>query len=609
MKDRNFCSLFLIERRINDSLRASAASVSAIAKAGEGANYIPSVPFSEKRMGDDYAVLSIDPLECPHNVYVDVTVTNASGVCNDDLVKALYDIGPWNTEREYDHYADKHPFEMAKLHKRANDIKKLFFIVKEKDPAPVGMYHWQENPTKFSRRLTLKNLVEIIMGNIILRRQELYSELFEEPTDYDSFGVQTLAIRSRYTLTKLCDAFFDMDTYSKCIVLVEATCLFLRSQNTGVKLFVEDLYCNTFSSILRKSFFRPPPPPLRATTRQHTFLKDVVPLNDVRVVSVGEHIEDFLATNIDVPESFYQDKYPPIMPPPVNSDDDVPEPKRHRRGNGAFSVMDIQEKRISVSGSVSSPFAVYIRRKPIVPSVHNLLLFPVYSPDNQCIAFFLKLKKRGTSIAFSHRAFPHRRPKSFWNMQANGLVALQPCGLLAYKNGPTTDTSREEKEVRELIDDTKRAAAVLLTALAIFYTEVKILGSAAELVLGSDILHAMNAILEQGVSKAWWSTLFPRTFRNDFNDIYFPLKHGRRVPTIFNARVTQDMALNMDFVSTAVDIRRRVTTAAATATEGTNRASLLLKRSTIEDQYKRDFSSRMLLIVDNMSKIVGLLLP
>ena len=150
---------------------------------------------------------------------------------------------------------------------------------------------------------------------------------------------------------------------------------------------------------------------------------------------------------------------------------------------------------------------------------------------------------------------------------------------------------------------------MLLTALAMFYMEVKILGSTAELVLGSDVLDAMNAILEQGVSKAWWSTLFPRTFRNDFNDIYFPLKHGRRVPTIFNARVTQDMALNMDFVSTAVDIRRRVTTAAATATEGTNRASLLLKRSTIEDQYKRDFSSRMLLIVDNMSKIVGLLLP
>ena len=451
---RPMCSVSLVERRVNDIVRSSAAAEAAAAIRGNCAEYISDEPPSVKLAGPKYVVLAPDPLEDPERVYCDVVVRKISTRAPEEEWEKLYtklkSIGSWRknviaevsetTRRQLDPSLD-----MRKI--RQEFINAVTFINRER-PAEVDLPEWQERPNEFARRLSLKHLVRMIMDSGIVRSKKvLYTDIFEDPAELVyAPGAIGHANRARFTQESLIEWFFAFDTYSKCIVFIEAVVRYMQAQAGPIVFLLDDIFCDVFTPVVRPSYLsmvRDTPPELTIASTK-----------DVRLLPVTECVKNFLLRNVDVTQfskigadyecarhrntSWQTTMAETILPAPltmvesikrilsrrdnetgtISSTDDnddngygdgsganisstkrmkrslpTSDEKRTKRAKEDVSIYSMIE---GYEDGVISPVNVHCRREPIIISSHNHLLFPVFDSGSgrseANILFFVKLR-------------------------------------------------------------------------------------------------------------------------------------------------------------------------------------------------------------------------
>nr|BDT62678.1 MAG: wsv415-like protein [Metapenaeus ensis nimavirus]GBG35484.1 wsv415-like protein [Metapenaeus ensis nimavirus] len=435
---RQMFSLSLLQKNINDAVRSSAASEVAASTEGDGAECIYGQSPSSKLAGPKYLVLGLDPCEDPTKVYIDVVIKKCIGFKPllpewERVFSDLWEIGAW----------------------KRNPATNVSFVTRlDPVPAPVELPQWQQSIYGFARRLTLKELCSLLLrSGIVKSKSGLFDLLFEMPHEIVSAGgMKGLANRARFTKTSLIEWFFSFDTYSKCILFFEVVCWYLATQASPVMLFLDDVFCEVFSHILRPTYITR----IKASVSYENLL---APTLDTRLVPLTEFVENFLRTPIVIRGLLASDSeykfIDGVTVPPTSDKTDVESVKSILRGEdrhgvdssssspspdddddedddedddddddtpradrgyiavtkrkaplyrGPFQKSSKSIKRFShtiqystieghQSGSLS-PLTIHVRSEPIVPHTHNHLLFPVFSSDNPGaeILFFVRPK-------------------------------------------------------------------------------------------------------------------------------------------------------------------------------------------------------------------------
>ena len=436
---RQLCSLHLVQRTVNDGVRYSAASDAAGSLKGGGAEFIRGESPSHKLSGPKYVIVAPDPCEDPEKVYVNVVIRKTQDRRQltqewEKMFSDLKKLGPWISGTRNTSPDD---FTLDEKHRRAA-MDKLTFIGRL-DPAAVDLPAWQESNGEFARRLTLRNLCTIILeSGIIKSKKDLFNEIFEEPWEVAKAGnVWGIGNRGRFTQESLVEWFFSFDTYSKCIIFYEAVTRYSDAQATPVNLFLDDIYCDVFSQILRQTYITK----VDSTVSPEKLLS---PTSDTKLLPVTECVKNFITSAIQVTDfSCTRREYRfatgafgagrSAVPPSAetrmesvrrilkrNNNEDVPSSdEEYDNYDDGNITIGVRRKAASYRGCFNSerqkkgdaniipyslvdgyntgrisPLTVYMRNEPLVPSAHNHLLFPVFA-DNKPgaeIVFFMRPK-------------------------------------------------------------------------------------------------------------------------------------------------------------------------------------------------------------------------
>lgn len=475
---RHLCSLYLLQRKVNDGVRLLAASNAAASIKNGETEYICGQSPSHQLAGQKYLVIVPDPCEDPDRVYIDVVVKkmqDSSYLTREwnRVFDELKNLGPWRCGSRG---KDKGTEEK---HRRATIDKNLSFVGRL-DPAAVDLPESQESDSEFARRLTLRHLCHIILrSDIVKSKRDFVNAIFEEPWEVVSAGnVRGIANRARFTPESLIDWFFSFDTYSKCIIFLEAVIRYLDAQATPVSLSLDDIYCDVFTQILRRTYIT------RINSSASSPEKSLAPTSDTRLLPVTDCIKNFLTSTVEVTDfSFTRNEYrfatntngcssistgsviPSAAETTVESikrllcedgqttTSEEEDEEDNRNGvsvkrqlapyRGPFSK---RKKRKTEDDVVSyslidgykegglSPLIVYVRNEPLVPSAHNHLLFPVFADD-----------KPGSEILF----FMHPKLTSAASLLLPGLFRNKNqylCGDCKWMNNNNNSTGEEEEE-------------------------------------------------------------------------------------------------------------------------------------------------------------------
>ena len=265
-----FCSLYLVEREINDPVRRSAAAEAAVSRYSDlkscwGGN------VSKWTSTEGYVILCPDPLEDAKTVYIDVKVSILDVITDEDeqekVTIALKALGPWKPE------------------------KGTRFITREEDRARVDVDPSYERYHEFYRRLSLFDLANYISVLYKDSRKDVVDELFETPAGItEENSLMSLTNRSKLTKEVLEDWFFNLDTYSKCITLVEAFSRNLHLVDAPVRLDIYDIYCKTYAKINRPVYLN-----MIDKSDLKTQLREIFVLEDVKVTPVDNVLANFLS--------------------------------------------------------------------------------------------------------------------------------------------------------------------------------------------------------------------------------------------------------------------------------------------------------------------------
>lgn len=414
-----FCSLYLVEREINDPLRRSAAAEAAVSRYSDMKSCWDG-DVSKRTSTEGYEILCPDPLEDAKTVYVDVKVSVLDVIGGEDeqekVTRTLKVLGPWVPEK---------------------DIR---FITREEDRARVdvnpcyGRYH------EFYRRVPLFNLAKLISDVYSNSRKDLVDELFETPAAItEENSLMSLTNRSKFTKEVLEDWFFDLDTYSKCITLVEAFSRNLHLVDAPVRLDIYDVYCKTYTRVKRLVHLN-----MIDKSDIKTQLRELSVLEDVKATPVDNVLANFLSFTPDVhyfdnnwskrfdreeSVAVFGDLFKTLteMIPPKASSSQQPAKKRLKTSHETETYT--VKNGYSSCGKSIEPFSISIRKEAILPSEGSLLrrqlLFPVYSsesPDD--VLFFVKPKKTTVATLFLPGLFRSRG--QFLSGNCKGLVPSSP---------------------------------------------------------------------------------------------------------------------------------------------------------------------------------------
>lgn len=345
-----FCSVSLVDYRINNTMRRNAAAKATVVKEED------IIPCCEKMMMcEDYEIICPDPLENPKVMFVDVEVNIVKSDGKEEPVtKALKELGPFETGA------------------------RRRFITREENQAPVSVEPWRESPVLFYRRLSLYDLAAFVRDSYIEDRRAIFDELFEDPEEMtQNNDLTSLINRSKFSKESLEDWFFDLDTYSKCITLVETFSRKLYESMAPVRIDVYDLYCRRFTKIKRQVS-------IGLLDENDTKFKNLSPLPDVKLVSANKVISDFLSFTMASKLS------------------------KCLEDDGAPSVIKLKVKNGYDSISIS-PFEVEIRTRPKIgmSQLFNQLLFPVYAEGKE-ILFLMKIRPHMVATLFLPGLFRSR---------------------------------------------------------------------------------------------------------------------------------------------------------------------------------------------------------
>lgn len=436
-----FCSLHLVDKTLNNQVRRQAAADAIVALYKDLGERGEDMVVSK-----GYEIVSPDPLERPNNIYVDLKITVVNVISQQDdklaepVARWLKDLDPWMPREDA---VDDDIIDDKNKNKR--------FVTLEDDKARVDLDPCYEYINEFYRRVSLFKLASVIAKEYEKQRGDIVDALFEDPVELTvENSLLSLSNRAKFTKKTLEDWFFKLDTYSKCITLVEAFTHKLRSENTcPVRIDIYDMYCSVFSRINRLVHVKP-----IDKSDIKTQLKELTVLEDVKMTSVGGVIDKFLnfsctgssssvncvrrraagfgstllygdlKDNADVMGSGDSEVVRRLLSsilPGRGTLGDHSTLKRRRRAitNGDADADELYEEDVSFysvvngyskNGKTIEPFSVAIRRSPILitreegasPNIlYNQLLFPVYSEESpEDVLFFAKLKKSAIATLF-----------------------------------------------------------------------------------------------------------------------------------------------------------------------------------------------------------------
>lgn len=435
-----FCSLHLVDKTMNNHVRRQAAADAIVASytdlGGRGGDMVVS---------KGYEIVSPDPLESPNNVYVDVKITIVDMTSQQDdntaepVARRLKDLDPWIAQEDAvdDDVDDKNKFKR--------------FVTLEDDNARVDLDPCYERLNEFYRRISLFKLASFIANEYESNNNSIVDALFEDPVELtEENSLLSLSSRAKFTKESLVNWFFKLDTYSKCITLVEAFTHRLRSEETcPVRIDIYDMYCSVFSRINRLVRVKPID---KSDTK--TQIRELTVLEDVKMTSVSGVIDKFLsfsctgnsssvggirrrpggpgstllygsiedaASVMGPSESEAVSNILNSILPGCGRTGDYSALKRRRRAitNGGAGAEEPYEEDVSFftvingysnNGRAIAPFSVAIRPSPILMtreegaspnSLYNQLLYPVYSDESpEDVLFFAKPKKSAIATLF-----------------------------------------------------------------------------------------------------------------------------------------------------------------------------------------------------------------
>lgn len=375
-----FCSLYLIEREINDPLRRAAAAKAAVSKYKDMKSCWDG-DVSKGISAEGYEILSPDPLENSKMIYVDVKVSILD-VINSESEKVT------RTLNNLDQIKDEN----------------IRFITREVDV--------DECYDEFYRRISLFNLAKLISDTYKDNKEDIVDALFEPPAAItEENNLMSLTNRSRFTKEALQDWFFDLDTYSKCITLVETFSCNLHLVDAPVRLDIYDIYCKTYTRINRLVHLN-----MIDKSDIKTQFRELSILEDVKATPVNNVLTNFLSFTPDVHNKimFERDEnvasFHDFFKTIKEKDLQQPIKKRLKTIHDEIKTYTIKNG-YSLCGASIEPFSISVRKEAILPSVNRKqLLFPVYSssgPDDD-VLFFVKPKKTTITTLFLPGLFRSR---------------------------------------------------------------------------------------------------------------------------------------------------------------------------------------------------------
>lgn len=375
-----------MDREINDPLRRSASAEAAVCRQSD----ITSCWNGRWTCAEGYEILCPDPLEDPNTIYVDVKVSlfyGSSSGEQEEVTRELKELGPWVGGDER-------------------------FITREEGRARVDVDPHFEHYREFFRRISLLSLATIISKAYQNNRKDLVNELFEAPSAItEENSLASLSNRSKFTKEVLEDWFFTLDTYSKCITLVEAFSRNLHLVDAPVKLHIYDIYCKTYTRVNRFVHLN-----LIDKNNIEIQLRELSVLRDVKLTPVNKVLENFLSfvpdvhffkintsdntssgirrSNQDEGVALFGNFFRTLSEPQPPAKKRLKTPERYTVKNGYSS-----------SGESIEPFSIAIRSEAILPTEGSLLrqqlLFPVHSSDSpDDVLFFVKPKKTTVATLF-----------------------------------------------------------------------------------------------------------------------------------------------------------------------------------------------------------------
>ena len=394
MEAVSLCSLYLLQRRINDDVRLSIASKAAAAKK-EDVQYI-SGQSPKKYAGPTYLVVVPDPCEDPEKVYVDVAVKRNQDIKLSKEWENLFDklkkLGSWKCgSRRCDDQ------ESEENHRR-NAMEKLSFV--GRPDSAVNLPEWQELNDKFSRRLTLRHFCRIILDSgIVKSKDDCFDAIFETP--FDVTDCYSLANRVKFTKEFLIRWFFSFDTYSKCIIFLESVIRYLEAQASTLSLLLNDIYCEVFTQIIRRTYI--------TKVNDASPENSLAPTSDTKLLPVTDCVKNFListlsfndeeyrfATNFDTGNWVFPKNTETFTESIMRILNKKDEDSRHPTYRAQFEEKESMRYCITdgYENGMLSPLRVYIRKEPLIPYAHNHLVFPVFEDEKKGsdILFFLQLR-------------------------------------------------------------------------------------------------------------------------------------------------------------------------------------------------------------------------
>lgn len=434
-----FCSLHLVDKTMNNRVRRQAAADAIVAGyadlGGSG---------SDMFVSNGYEIVAPDPLERPNNIYVDVMITVVDMAVQQNRSTAepvalwLKELDPWLT-----------PEDANGDDGDENRLKR--FVSVEDANARVDLVPCYERLNEYYRRTSLYKLATTIAANYASDMNNIVDALFEDPVELtEENSLLSLSGRAKFTKVSLVEWFRELDTYSKCVTLVEMFAHRLRSEKTcPVRIDIYDMYCDVFSRINRLVH-------VKAIDKydRNTQIKELAVLEDVKMTSVSGAIDKFLnfsctngpsslgslrrrtggpgptllyggaedaAVAIGSSENETVKNILNSILPDCGLTGNSSSLKKKRRAivNGDTSAGKQYEEDVTTfsvvngytnNGRAIAPFSVAIRTTPILMSreegaspniLYNQLLFPVYSDESlEDVLFFAKLKRSALATLF-----------------------------------------------------------------------------------------------------------------------------------------------------------------------------------------------------------------
>lgn len=401
----SYCSQYLIERTINDGIRDAAACQARLSQRD-------SLRYDDKKdqyfLANHYVTLTIDPLEDPKKIIVDVNVKMSHFDYLDQLTNNLKRIS-----------IDTPPTDVFTQRQDHEDV-----------------YWSTDRACGFSRRLTLHMLATLVLD---VMQNKTYI-LFDTPVMSNVSDLENMENRKMFDSNSINNWFKKIDTYSKCITLVELYRRCLALEGAPITLEIVDMYCAVFTQVHNRIY-------ISHVKEEERKKKSVDVTSDLSLLYCNNLHRNFLNFYVDSSSVSHSYNDSSQILSDLNAlaslDADLFHKDHCKRVKLSNNKDNEQHKVVTMTyldGYKSNlgyaelaPYSVKYRELPLAKAkIYNPISFPVCV--NEKLRFYMKLKKSVSLFLFASGLF--RFPGQF----KSGLCPLMNRLDCHVVTAPTTDT-------------------------------------------------------------------------------------------------------------------------------------------------------------------------